>query len=87
MTADRQALDRAGDTRRPAFARIARRYARRRVSRGLDGLWVAGMDQARAALADRPLMFAANHVSWWDSLLLLVLDEALGGLGLSLIHI
>ena len=81
MTGDRQALARAGDTRRPGFARIARRYARRRVSRGLDGLWVAGMDQARAALADRPLMFAANHVSWWDSLLLLVLDEALGGLG------
>ncbi|MFN0144076.1 MAG: lysophospholipid acyltransferase family protein [Mycobacterium sp.] len=81
MNADRQALARAGDTRRPAFARVARRYARHRVSRGVDGLWVAGMDQARAALADRPLIFVANHVSWWDSLLLLVLDEALGGLG------
>ena len=81
MSADRQSLARAGDTRRPAFARIARRYARYRVSRGVDGLWVAGLDQARAALSARPLIFAANHVSWWDSLLLLVLDEALGGLG------
>jgi 1-acyl-sn-glycerol-3-phosphate acyltransferase len=79
--ADRQALARAGDTRRPAFVLLARAYARRRVSRGLDGLWVAGLDEARAAMAGRPLIFASNHVAWWDTLLLLLLDEALGGLG------
>ncbi|HYN72758.1 MAG TPA: lysophospholipid acyltransferase family protein [Nakamurella sp.] len=79
--ADRQALARAGDSRRPAFARLARTYARRRVSRALDGLWVDGLDETRATLADRPLIFAANHVAWWDPLLLLLLDEALGGLG------
>ena len=79
--ADREAMDRAGDTRRPAFAQIARRYARRRVAHGLDGLWVAGLKDARTALAGRPLIFAANHVAWWDSMLLLILDEALGGLG------
>ena len=79
--ADRRVLARAGDTRHPAFARLARRYARRRISHGLDGLWVAGLDEARAALSGRPLIFAANHVAWWDPLLLLVLDEALGGLG------
>jgi 1-acyl-sn-glycerol-3-phosphate acyltransferase len=79
--ADRQALDLAGDTRRPAFLTLARAYARRRVARGLDGLWVNGLEEARAALADRPLIFASNHVAWWDTLLLLPLDEALGGLG------
>ena len=79
--ADRRALARAGDTRNPAFLHLARRYARRRVSLGLDGLWVSGLDEARAALAGRPLIFVANHVAWWDALLLLVLDEALGGLG------
>ncbi len=78
---DRCALDRAGDTRRPAFLSFARRYARRRVSHGLDGLWVSGLEQSRAALADRPLIFAANHVAWWDTLLLLILDEALGSTG------
>ncbi len=78
---DRLALDRAGDTRRPTFLRFARAYARRRVAHGLDGLWVSGLPQARAALAGRPLVFAANHVAWWDTLLLLVLDEALGGVG------
>lgn len=78
---DRQALARAGDTRRPAFLRVARAYARRRVARGLDGLWVSGLPQARTALAGRPLIMVANHVAWWDALLLLPLDEALGGLG------
>ena len=84
MNPDRQALARAGDSRRPAFLRLARRYARRRVARGLDGLWVQGLAGARAALADRPLIFAANHVAWWDPLLLVVLDEALGGVGWAL---
>lgn len=81
MAADLAALARAGDTRRPAFLTLARRYARRRIAHGLDGLWVAGLDEARAELARQPMLFAANHVSWWDALLLVVLDEALGGLG------
>ena len=79
--ADRKALARARDTRRPAFLDFARRYARRRAARGLDGVWVAGLGEARAALAERPVLFAANHVAWWDTLLLLILDEALGGVG------
>ena len=79
--ADRQALARAGDTRRPKFLHYARRYARRRIAHGLDGLWVSGLDECRAALADRPLLVAANHVAWWDPLLLLALDDALGGVG------
>ena len=75
------ALAMAGDTRRPAFLRVARAYTRRRIARHLDGLWVSGLDEARAALAGRPLIFASNHVAWWDALLLLPIDEALGGLG------
>ncbi len=78
---DRLALAQAGDSRRPTFLHHARRYARRRIAHGLDGLWVSGLDECRSALADRPLLFAANHVAWWDPLLLLVLDEALGGVG------
>lgn len=79
--ADRAALVRAGDTRHLAFLAVARRYAGRRVARGLDGLWVSGLEHTRAVLGKRPLLFASNHVAWWDSLLLVVLDEALGGLG------
>ena len=79
--ADRTALALAGDTRRPAFLDFARRYARRRAAHGLDGVWVAGLQEVRAALAERPVLVAANHVAWWDTLLLLILDEALDGLG------
>ncbi len=79
--ADRPALARAGDARRPWFLTLARRYARHRASRRLDGVWVSGLYGARAALSSRPLIFAANHVAWWDVLLLLILDEHLGGLG------
>ena len=79
--ADRRALDLAGDTRRPAFLALARRYTRRRAARGLDGVWVAGLDGARAALASRPLILASNHVAWWDALMLVLIDRALGGLG------
>lgn len=78
---DRRALERAGDRRHPAVLRFARRYTRRRIAHKLDGLWVAGLDQARQALSRGPVIFAANHVAWWDALLLLPLDEALGGLG------
>jgi hypothetical protein len=79
--ADRQSLAQAGDNRRPGFLDYARRYARHRIAHGLDGLWVSGLPESRAALADRPLLFTANHVAWWDPLLLLVLDEALDGVG------
>ncbi len=81
---DRAALDAAGDTRRPRFLAFARRYARRRIARGLDGLWVCGLPEVRAALAGRPLILAGNHVAWWDALLLLLIDEALGGTGWAL---
>lgn len=79
--ADRAALERAGDTRRPMFLALARRYARRRVAHGLDGLWVSGLEAARSAMTDRPVVFAANHVAWWDALLLLAIDRHLGGVG------
>lgn len=85
MNSDRKALARAGDTRRPTFLRVTRPYARRRVACGLDGLWVHGLADARATLADRPIIFAANHVAWWDPLVLLVLDEALGGVGWAMV--
>jgi 1-acyl-sn-glycerol-3-phosphate acyltransferase len=78
---DRAALARAGDTRWPGFLDQARRYSRQRVALSLDGLWVAGLDEVRTALADRPLLIAPNHVAWWDTLLLVVLDEVLDGVG------
>lgn len=70
--------------KRAAFLGLARRYARRRVARELDGLVVAGLDAAREAVRAAPVILAANHVAWWDVFLLVLLDEALGTDGFAL---
>ncbi|MFT6146953.1 MAG: 1-acyl-sn-glycerol-3-phosphate acyltransferase [Myxococcota bacterium] len=57
---------------------VAAPYGRRRVRRGLDGLHVFGLDNARQALALGPVTFAATHVAWWDGVLMVVLDDYLG---------
>lgn len=56
-------------------------YVRRRIQRGLDGLWVRGLDHAARALAAGPVVLAATHVAWWDGMLLAPLDDALGRTG------
>ncbi len=55
----------------PALGAIALR-------RGLDGVSVSGVDAPGASARRRPVIFAANHVGWWDGLLVCALDEALG---------
>ena len=67
------------DRRTPWVMTFARWYALRKVARELDGVWVSGLDVAREALAREPVVLALNHVAWWDVLLLVLLDEALGG--------
>lgn len=57
---------------------IARFLAHRRLSRAMDGVWVQGLEAARAVSQEGPVLFCATHVSWWDGLLLLPLDAALG---------
>jgi 1-acyl-sn-glycerol-3-phosphate acyltransferase len=79
--ADAAARARAGDRRKPWFLRLARSYVRRQVATELDGLWVRGLAPARAAQAQGPVLFVANHVAWWDPMLVLLLDAALGSEG------
>jgi 1-acyl-sn-glycerol-3-phosphate acyltransferase len=70
--------------RSPRLLALARRYVRRRLARGLDGLHVAGLEAAREEARRAPLVLAANHVGWWDSFLVVALDEALGTEGYAL---
>ena len=70
--------------RSAAFLALARRYVRRRLSRGLDGFFADGVEGARAAVRRGPVILAANHVGWWDSFLVIALDEALGTEGYAL---
>lgn len=66
---------------KPWFRALANRYTHRKLRRSLDGVYVGGLEAARAHRAASPVLLAANHVAWWDALLLLPLDEALGGSG------
>lgn len=73
-----------GYRRRPWFVRLGRRYVRRTLSRALDGVRVAGLESARAVAQHQPVILVANHVSWWDSFLVVALDQALGTEGYAL---
>lgn len=57
---------------------LARAWARWRLPRALDGVWVDGLERARSACAAGPVVFCATHVGFWDGLVLLPVDEALG---------
>lgn len=60
---------------------LARRYARRRLRAAFDGVYVEGLAELRQRSRVEPLIIAANHVSWWDALVVLWLDAELDGRG------
>ncbi|MFT5683527.1 MAG: 1-acyl-sn-glycerol-3-phosphate acyltransferase [Myxococcota bacterium] len=66
---------------KPWFRTLAGQYARRKLKKSLDGVYVGGLEAACAFRKHSPVLLAANHVAWWDALLLLPLDDALGGSG------
>jgi 1-acyl-sn-glycerol-3-phosphate acyltransferase len=68
-------------TKRPWVLSLARRYARRTVRQRFDGLYVEGLAEAARVVGDRPVLFCANHVCWWDTFALVLVDEALGADG------
>lgn len=70
--------------RSPWLVAFARRYARRRLARGLDGLYARGTGRVRALARERPVILAANHVGWWDSFVVVAVDQALGTEGYAL---
>ncbi|HSC89639.1 MAG TPA: lysophospholipid acyltransferase family protein [Polyangiaceae bacterium] len=63
------------------FLRLARPYVRSRLRGNFAEVSVAGLEATRSVLVQRPLLVAPNHVSWWDPLLCVALDEQLGGGG------
>ena len=64
--------------KRPWALALARMYSRRRLARAMDGVWVHGLPLARAHAERGPVVFCATHAAWWDALVLVALDEALG---------
>jgi 1-acyl-sn-glycerol-3-phosphate acyltransferase len=53
-------------------------YGRRLFRLHTDGLWVQGLERAREAASQGPVIFAANHVCWWDGIVMLTLEKPLG---------
>jgi 1-acyl-sn-glycerol-3-phosphate acyltransferase len=48
------------------------------LRRAFDGVYVSGLAEARRVVDGGPVIFAANHVSWWDAFAVVLLDRALG---------
>ncbi len=57
---------------------LARRYVGWTLRSRFDGFFVEGLEEARHVAAERPVIFAASHVSRWDAFALVAADEALG---------
>lgn len=74
-------MKRADPAHHPVLRALARRYARGRLGREFDGLYVQGLSHARALLQREPVIVAATHVSWWDPLVAIELDALLAGEG------
>ncbi|GAC1551416.1 MAG: hypothetical protein NVS3B10_13970 [Polyangiales bacterium] len=53
------------------------RHARSRIRRSFGSVMVSGLEQTRSALAAAPVLFVANHTSWWDALVALYVSELL----------
>lgn len=67
-----------------SFRGLFQRYTHRLLARSLDGVFVAGLEEARQELSNGPRILAANHVGRWDTLLVLRLEAELGGEGRAL---
>jgi 1-acyl-sn-glycerol-3-phosphate acyltransferase len=68
----------ARDARRPWALALARRYARYATRQRFDGVFVDGLDDVIARCAQGPVIFAANHVCWWDAFALVLVDAVCG---------
>lgn len=51
---------------KPLFEAIFERYTRRALARAFHGVWVRG----QAPPESDPIVFAVQHVSWWDPLVM-----------------
>lgn len=61
------------------FRALFVRDAARRLERSFEGVYVRGAAAARATVAAHPVVCVANHVSWWDALVALVVTERVLG--------
>jgi 1-acyl-sn-glycerol-3-phosphate acyltransferase len=61
----------------PFLLSLMRLYVRRRIKVAFHDAIVSGINETRQALERGSIIVASNHVSWWDPLALILLDQAL----------
>lgn len=57
-----------------AFLWLARTYLRRQLRRHFDAIRVQGLEEATRRVQQEPVVFAANHTTWWDTFIVLFFD-------------
>lgn len=72
------------DPRHDRFAAWFAGIAKRRLHRTFGAPQWLGIDEARGALAGKSAVIVANHTSYWDGLVAMVVSERLGGRGYAL---
>lgn len=63
----------------PRFSRWFAAHAEGRFRRGFQSVRMHGLDGLRRTCAAGPVLLVANHVSWWDALLCVVLGHRVLG--------
>jgi 1-acyl-sn-glycerol-3-phosphate acyltransferase len=53
----------------PQVERVFAWINRWMLARHFHQIWATGLDQLRAAIGQRPVLFYANHSNWWDGLI------------------
>ncbi len=61
----------------PWFARWLARHAEKRLHRTFGNVRVRGLEAVAELAQTRPILFVANHVCWWDGLVILYLSVRL----------
>ena len=56
-------------------------HARKRLRHRFSCLRISGLEEARALVAEGPVLAIANHSAWWDPLVVLVVADLLGARG------
>jgi 1-acyl-sn-glycerol-3-phosphate acyltransferase len=57
------------------FSRFFAGHAQKRLGRTFGRVLVGGLDEAKKSLAEGPILVVANHSTWWDALVALVVSE------------
>ncbi len=60
------------------FLKLFRMYLRRKFQSSFDGIYLSGLSEIQELAKTHSVVASANHVAWWDALLLVSAVEPIG---------